>query len=304
VGDHVAAGQRLITLDARDLEANLHRAEAGHDEVESAIPELENATAAAKANLDLAESTFRRMEELAAKKSISNQEFDEASSRVKAARANYDAVRSRRAQISSKAAVVDAEVRSARIAAEYSKLAAPFAGVVIARSAEPGSLATPGTPLLTIEQDGAYRLEASVDESRIPGIRVGQAVETVLDADNRKVTAHVAEIVPSVDAASRTTIVKLELPPTPGLRTGMFARANFAQASQPAVAIPPAAVLDRGQMQAVFVIEDGIARTRLVTTGRRQPHGVEILSGLTAGEKVVAPVPPTLQDGACVEVRQ
>src|SRR5208337_1442179 len=73
VGDHVREGQPLITLEVRDLDVSVRRAEAGRAEVESAIPELENATAAAKANLDLAQATFKRMEELAAKKSISNQ---------------------------------------------------------------------------------------------------------------------------------------------------------------------------------------------------------------------------------------
>ncbi|MEO8594305.1 MAG: efflux RND transporter periplasmic adaptor subunit [Candidatus Solibacter sp.] len=303
VGDHVREGQVLITLDARDLDANLRRAEAGRAEVESAIPELENATAAAKANLDLAQSTFKRMEELAGKKSISNQELDEASGRLKAAQANYDMVRSRRAQVTSKMATVDQEIRAAGIMRDYAKLAAPFSGVVITRTVEPGNLATPGVPLLTIEQDGLYRLEAAVDESKLASVRVGQAVEAVLDAD-RKLNARVAEIVPSVDAASRTYIVKLDLPATPQLRTGMFARAIFPLGTQKIVAIPQGALTERGQLQSVFVVEGGVARTRLVTTGRRTGGGVEVLSGLTAGEKVVLPVPAGLQDGGRVEVRQ
>src|ERR1039457_798294 len=220
VGDRVRQGQALITLDARDLDVNLRRAEAGGAEVQSAIPELENATAAAKANLDLAQTTFNRMKELAGKKSISNQEMDEASARLKAAEANYEMMRSRRAQITSKAAVVEQEVRAAGIMRDYARLAAPFNGVVITRTVEPGNLATPGAPLLTIEQDGLYRLEASVDESKLASVRVGQAVEAVLEAD-RKLNARVSEIVPSVDAASRTYIVKLDLPATPNLRTGM-----------------------------------------------------------------------------------
>jgi membrane fusion protein, multidrug efflux system len=138
VGDHVRQGQVLITLDARDPDVSLCRAEAGRAEVESAIPELENATAAAKANLDLAQTTFQRMQELAAKKSISNQELDKASARLKAAQANYEVTRSRRAQVSSKTAVVEQEVRAAGIMRDYARLAAPFAGVVITRTVEPG----------------------------------------------------------------------------------------------------------------------------------------------------------------------
>ena len=303
VGDHVRQGQALITLDARDLDVSLRRAEAGRAEVESAIPELENATAAAKANLDLAQTTFQRMQELAAKKSISNQELDEASARLKAAQANYEMMRSRRAQVSSKTAVVEQEVRAAGIMRDYAQLAAPFSGVVITRTVEPGNLATPGSPLLTLEQDGLYRLEASVDESKLANVRVGQAVEAVLEAD-RKLSARVSEIVPSVDSASRSYMVKLDLPAAPRLRTGMFGRAIFPLGMQKVVAVPLAALMERGQLQSVFVAEDGVAHTRLVTTGRRTKDAVEVLSGLNAGEKVVLPVPVGLQDGARVEVRQ
>ncbi len=204
----------------------------------------------------------------------------------------------------SKMAVVEQEVRAAGIMRDYAKLAAPFSGVVITRSVEPGNLATPGAPLLTIEQDGLYRLEASVDESKLASVRVGQAVEVVIDASDRKLNARVSEIVPSVDAASRTYVVKVDLPATPQLRTGMFGRAIFPLGVQKVVAVPLAALTERGQLQSVFVVEDGVAHTRLVTTGRRGNAAVEVLSGLNAGEKVVVPVPAGLQDGARVEVRQ
>ena len=102
--------------------------------------------AAAKAGLDLAQTTFRRMEDLAAKKSISNQEFDEASARLKSAQADYEMARSRRAQLDSRMAQVDQEIRAANIMRDYARIAAPFAGVVTARSVEPGNLAAPGAP--------------------------------------------------------------------------------------------------------------------------------------------------------------
>src|ERR1019366_8606676 len=242
--------------------------------------------------------------ELAAKKSISNQELDEASARLKAAQANYDMVRSRRTQINSKMAVVEQEIRAAGIMRDYARLAAPFSGVVISRTAEPGNLATPGAPLLTIEQEGFYRLEASVDESQVASVRVGQAVEAVIEPSGKTLNTRVSEIVPSVDSASRTYIVKVDLPATLQLRTGMFGRAIFPLGAQKVVAIPLAALLERGQLQSVFVVEDGVAHTRLVTTGRRAKDAVELLSGLNAGEKVVLPLPPGLQDGARVEVRQ
>jgi membrane fusion protein, multidrug efflux system len=99
-------------------------------------------------------------------------------------------------------------------------------------------------------------------------------------------------------------VVKLDLPAIPQLRTGMFGRALFAAGAQRVAAIPTAALVERGQLQAVFVVEDGTAHSRLVTTGRRAAGESEILSGLNEGERVVSPVPPGLQDGARVEVRQ
>ena len=114
VGDRVREGQLLVTLDAQDLDANVRRAEAGEAEVLSAIPEADNGVAGAKANLDLAQSTFKRMEELASKKSISNQEFDEASARLKSAQAAYEMARAKRTQLDSKLAQVQQEIRGAQ----------------------------------------------------------------------------------------------------------------------------------------------------------------------------------------------
>jgi RND family efflux transporter MFP subunit len=304
VGDHVREGQLLVTLDSQDLDTNVRRAEAADAEVVSAIPEADNGVAGAKANLDLAQSTFKRMEELASKKSISNQEFDESSARLKAAQAAYEMARSKRAQLDSKRAEVQQEIRAATIMRDYTRISAPFSGVVTAKSVEPGNLAAPGAPLLTIESEGAYRLEASVDESRLPFVKIGQAVEVALESLDRQLNAHVSEIEPSVDAASRAYIVKIDLPSMPNLRSGMFGRARFPVGAHRVVTIPPHALVERGQLQSVFAIEDGFARTRLVTTGERGQAAVEVLSGLSEGEKLVSPVPSGLADGARVEVRQ
>jgi RND family efflux transporter MFP subunit len=304
VGDRVREGQDLITLDSQDLDANVRRAEASESAVRSAILEADNGVAGAKANLDLAQSTFKRIEELASKKSISNQEFDEASARLKSAQAAYDMARAKRRQVDSKLAQVEQEIRAAKIMRDYTRIAAPFSGVVTAKSVEPGNLAAPGAPLLTIEGEGAYRLEASVEESKLPFVKAGQSVEVALEALDRRLPARVSEIVPAVDAASRAYIVKIDLPGVTNLWSGMFGRAWFPLGTRKVVAIPPPALVERGQLQSVFVIEDGVARTRLVTTGKRASNGVEVLSGLSEGEKVVSPVPSGLADGARVEVRQ
>jgi RND family efflux transporter MFP subunit len=211
--------------------------------------------------------------------------------------------RSKRAQLDPRLARAEQELRSATIMRDYAKIAAPFAGIVTAKSVEPGNLATPGAPLLTIEQDGVYRLEASVDESRLPSALAGATVEVALEGVERKLNARVSEVVPAVDAASRSSIVKIDLPAIPQLRSGMFGRAFFPLGRRTVVVAPRAALVERGQLQSVFVVEDGTARTRLITTGQRAKDAMEVLSGLNAGEKVVTPIPAGLQDGARLEVR-
>lgn len=302
VGDRVQQGQTLVTLDARDLEANLLRAEAGRAEAVSALPEVENGIAAAEADYELAQATFRRIDDLASKKSVSNQEFDEASARLKMAEAGYEMAQSKREQLQSKIDQAEQERRAARIMHEYAAITAPFSGVVTAKSVDAGNLAAPGAPLLTIERAGAYRLEAEIDESKLPVVRAGQSVKVTLDALARTFDARVSEVVPAVDTASRSYIVKIDLPAMPQIRSGLFGKAAFLLATRQALAIPSKALQENGQLQSVFVVANGEARTRLITVGRRRPDAVEVLSGLNANETVVVAPPSALADGDCVEV--
>ena len=303
-GDRVRSGQTLVVLDARDLDTSAQRAEEGMAEARSAIPEAEQAIAGAKANLDLAQSTFARMEQLYSKKSISNQEFDEASARRKSATAAYDMARARRTQLDARVRQAEQEVKAAGIARSYSEIAAPFSGIVVSKSVEPGNLAAPGAALMTIEQEGSYRLEANVGESQLGSIRVGQIAQAKVESLDRIIDARVAEIVPAVDPATRTGVVKLDLPAMAGIRSGIFGRAIFSGAPRHVMAIPAGAVRENGQLQSVFVASDGIARTRLVTTGEKRGGRVEVLSGLSDGDRVISPIPASIEDGARVEPKR
>ena len=301
-GDRVREGQALVELDARDLDANANQAAAAREEVRNAIPEADSAVAAAEANLNLVRATFRRMNELYQKKSISDQEFDEATAKLKASQADFEMARAKRAQLNSKLAQTEQEVRAAQVTRSYAEIQAPFAGIVTAKSVEPGNLAVPGAPLLTIE-GGGYRLETSVEESKLSSIRAAQRVSVTIDGIDRTLDARVSEIAPTVDAASRAYIVKIDLPALPEVRSGVFGRATFQLGSRPVVAIPAAAVSERGQLQSVLVAEGAIAHTRLITLGEKSGKQVEALSGLSPGEKIIFPAPPGLSDGAKVEVR-
>ena len=316
VGDRVREGQVLVSLDARDLDAGYRQAEAAREEARSAVPEADNGVAAAQANLELAKLTFGRMKELFAKESISNQEFDEAAAKLKVAQAGYQMALARRTQLDSKIAQGEQAVRSAEILRGYTRIAAPFAGVVTERTVEPGNLASPGAPLLTVEREGACRLEASVEESKLAAVRMGQPVTVMLDALARPIQGRVAEIVPAIDPRARAFTAKIDLPVLSELRSGLYGRAIFALGSRAVLAIPAAAVTERGQLASVFVADGGVAKARFVTLGEQRgtvstvrcgdspdcPR-VAVLSGLNPGERLICPVPAGLADGAPVEVR-
>lgn len=303
VGDRVSAGQLLIELDDQDLQAKLRQAEAGKTEVENAIEEAGHALSSAQAQLGLAQVTHKRFRDLLAKKSVSQSEFDEAEARLRSAEAAVEMAQSRRRQAEAKRTQAEAQIADVRVMTGYAKIYAPFAGIVTERPMDPGTLATPGTTILTIERAGGYRLEASVPESRQSLAHVGQTVPVHLEAIGEALEGKVDEIVPQVDSASRTVLVKIALSSAAGLRSGMYGRAEFPGGdTRKALTVPTEAVIERGQIRSVFVVDGDTARRRLVTLGAGVGERREVLSGLAAGEQVVLS-PGELTDGHPVRVQ-
>jgi RND family efflux transporter MFP subunit len=128
-----------------------------------------------------------------------------------------------------------------------------------------------------------------VDESKIGAVRLGESVPVVIDSlGDQAITGKVVQIVPAADPGSRTFTVKIDLPATAQMRTGLFGRARFARGQHDAIAVPKSAVLNRGQLQAVYVVgSDQLASLRYVTLGPASADEVEVLSGLQSGDRIV-----------------
>lgn len=302
-GDRVSEGQVIAIIDSRDLDAGVKQAEAAEAEARSAIAEVETAGRAAKAQLDLARVTNERMRTLFQKNSISKQEMDEADMRLRVAESGVEAVASKRKQLDAKIAQAQEGVRLAKVNLGFAEVRAPFAGVVIARKAEPGTLASPGLPLVTLERAGAFRAEITVDESKIRDIKAGSTAALIIEALDQNITARVTEVVPAVQADSRGFVVKLDLPASPNLRSGLFVRARFDTGTRSVLAVDAAAMRADGQLQSVLVADNGVARERMVRTGDKQQGKIEILSGLQEGDLIIAAASGA-RDGDRVEVKQ
>src|SRR5262249_31444373 len=150
-----------------------------------------------------------------------------------------------------------------------------------------GDTVMPGQPLLVLEAPGALRFEARVPETAVDRVALGASVPVRLDGLDRDLEGTVAEIQPSSDDATRTRLAKIELPATPGPRPGRFGRLLLASGASLAVSVPVEAVVRHGQLEVVFVVDSGVARLRLVRSGRERDGRLEIAAGLSGDERIV-----------------
>jgi len=228
-----------------------------------------------------AEADLKRLTALLEQKVLSQSEFDSAQA---------------------KARVTVASRAEAETLLSYTKVTAPFAGVITRKHADVGDLATPGKPLLELEDSRVLRLEADVPEAVIGKLALGDKLPVRIAALEKELTGVISEIAPAADPNSRTFLVKLDLPGTTGLRAGQFGRVAMPVGETAALRVPAYAVTQRGQMELVFIVGDGKAQLRLVKTGKRIGNEVELVSGVSAGEKVVTEGAPRLVDGQPVTV--
>ena len=294
-GQRVRAGQVLIVLDGRDLAAQALRARALGASADQDVIAAASERQAAEATLALARATHARIAGLHAKRSATSQELDEATAALRAAEARAAGAAARAQAAVSGVEGARAATDAAATTETFSRIAAPFDGVVTEKMIEPGNMAAPGTPLMRIEDARGFRLDVRVDESRSAQIAPGATVSVSLDTGPdgpRVTTGTVTEVSRAVDTDARAFLVKIALPTDEGLRSGMFGRAHFASRPRRALTVPSTALVRRGQVTLVFVVENDVARVRLVNVS-----GSEVLAGLSAGDVVVVAPPPALTDG-------
>jgi RND family efflux transporter MFP subunit len=236
----------------------------------------------AQAIREQASRELERFTTLLKQNAVTQQEFDAAQSRFR---------------------VADASVSEAQTILSHTRILAPFDGIVTAKRADVGDLATPGKPLLDLEDPAMLRLEADVPEALIDNIKLDEKLSVSIPNVSTALQGKVAEMPPTADPASRTFRVKLDLPATSGLRSGLFGRVEVPVAEVIAIRVPTAAVVVRGQMELAFVVVNQHAQLRLVKTGKHLGQEVEMVSGLSPGEAVVIEGAGPLLDGQPVEVK-
>lgn len=270
-GDQVRAGELVITLDDREL---MERAQAVQSEGLAATQRL----TAARSALQTQQAIYGRDEKLYTAGAISQEALERSRTALDAARATVQATEEGIKGINMQSA-------AARTQAGYSQVRAPFSGIVTRRLMEPGDLAVPGKPILTIEQQGACKVVLQVPQEALAGLRPGSRAY-LRHADGRSLSAAVSRIYPSVGPSLQAGLeISLAKPPF-DLPSGASLTVELAAEQQQGLLVPEQALVRNGTATELRVIKDGkvqVRTTRLLGVS----NGVAAVSGgLTAGEQV------------------
>jgi len=261
----VVLGQKVK---AGDLLARLH------------APEIKARLDQAEATLQQAERDSNRLSSLLNQNAVARADSEAADSRYRVAKG---------------------AVAEARAMMGYVEILAPFDGVVTRKWVDVGDQAAPGKPLVDIEDHSQLQLEADVPEAVASRINQDAHMTIRVGQSTGDLSGTIVEIAPIADPTSRTFRVKLDVPASPGLMSGQFARLIVPAGDNTSMRVPASAVVQRGQMEILFVVENQRARLHLVKTGGRVNDETEILSGLDAGDSVVVDNAQQLVDGQPVQ---
>lgn len=296
-GDRVRTGQTLVVLDGDDLVAATRAARSAAIAAEQGAKAAAAELQAAEAALALTRVSHDRVASLQARGSATAQELDEAAAALQSAEARVAGASARALQATSAVESARAASDQARATESFTRITAPFDGVVTEKMVDPGNMASPGIPLLRVEDTSEFHLEVRLDESRARDVRRGSRVPVFLGTADSAIGGTVDEVSRAVDADARAFVVKMALPEIPGLRSGEFGKARFRASPRRALTVPPSAIVRHGQLTSVFVVDDGRARVRLVNVS-----GSEVLAGLTESELVILAPPAGIADGQRVTV--
>jgi RND family efflux transporter MFP subunit len=326
------AGVQTARATASAAEAQVANAVAGARRAEADIGNARAAEAKARSQLTAAQATYARATSLYRDGLIAAQAMDDAKTQVDSAQAAVDAaaagvrvsqaaiqqaqaqvaaaqaqrtaavsqVRTQQAQVESLAAAL----QTTRVTRDSAVIRAPFGGVVVSRSLDPGAYVLPGTstPIVVVADLDQIAAVVNVGEGQMVGVRRGNRARIAVDAyPDRTFTGTVGRIAGGVDPDTRTVQAEIDIP-NPGhlLRPGMFARVSLGAGAQAALTVPLSALTIVGGQQFAWIVTDSTVSRRQVTVGQATGQDAVILSGLRADDTIIVRGTELVRDGARV----
>jgi len=292
VGDRVNAGQTLVQLETKELNAQLQQARA-------ALQSVEDQAVQARINLDLAQKSYDRVKQLASNGAAPQSQLDDAKNKLDLAQKQYDiATGSGHNQ-------AQAAVDSIRVQLENAVIQSPLNGVVINRNVNAGEIISPGAPVLTIADTSVLKLKSKVSQEMLPVLGVGQRVGIAIDIyPNKKFEGRISQIGPLAVGTGEYFPIEISMDNGDGIKAGLTAHAGIKITSEDGVLIPQSAVVRNNGENYVFVVKDGKASKRMVVTGLKNDSEIAVLKGLESGEQIAVSNVNTLRDDMEVKIEK
>jgi RND family efflux transporter MFP subunit len=311
VGDRVKQGQVLAILEIPEMADDRARAQAGVDRSQAEVARAKDQLQQAQSSHDIAHLSYTRLESVSKQKQglVAQQEIDDAHGKDLVAEAQISAARSNLAAAEEQVHVNAAELQRIKTMFEYTRVTAPFAGVVTKRYADTGSMIQAGTasssqamPLVRLSENSLLRLILPVPESAVPTVHIGQRVEVRVPTMNRSFPGQVKRFSEKVNMATRTMDTEVDVPNADLLLIpGMYAEVHLTLDRRNKVLTIPVAAIDLGSdassAQVAVITSDNHVDLRKVQLGLETANKVEVRSGLKEGDMVVIGNRSGLQPG-------
>jgi RND family efflux transporter MFP subunit len=284
-GDYVKAGQVLAILDDSEIKQQKNEALAGLEELSKAREEALAARKAALENYEFAKRTYERFKNLYQENAISKQQLEEIETKMIAAKSMVDQVDAKLGQLKAKESQVKAKIAQVDVMQGYAVIKAPFDGYVLKKMNDEGDMVAPGMPIFII---GEKKLQfiANLDESLLDKVKEGDELD--VDLNGKVVKGKVIEKNSNIDPMNRTFKVKLDIPFSENITSGMYGKLLIPMDTKPKILIPKTAVFKWGQLNAVYTVDkDNIIRLTYVKLGEDYGEYVEVLSGLKPGDRII-----------------
>jgi len=314
IGDHVKAGEVLATLDIPEIEAQVQGASAGVRQTREQITRAKSEVQQAQANYDALHAESDRLQQAAKAQPglIAEQELDDARAKDQAAAAEVDAAKSALSATQQQLGVSQADQQHYASLADYSRITAPFTGVVTWRYADTGALIQAGTsnagsmPVVKVAEIDVLRLRLPVPEALAPFVHVGDTAQIEVQALNKSFSGTVTRDTDALDPSTRTMQVEIDVPNPKGeLEPGMYAQVTLdIKRAGNALVVPIQSVDESGTQPTVMLVDSSNhVEKRTVQVGISTANRTEILSGLSAGDRIIATNLSSYQPGELVQPR-
>jgi RND family efflux transporter MFP subunit len=315
IGDKVSQGEVLAVLDVPELQAQVQGAQAGVRQTRAEILSSTSEVARAKANYAALHAAAERLQQASDARPglIAQQELDDARAKDQAAAAQVDAANSTLNAMQQQLGVSQAQQQQVSTMEDYSRIIAPFTGIVTWRYADTGALIQAGTsnagsaPVVKIAEVSTLRLRLPVPETIAPFVRDGDSATIRIDALGRTITGKVTRSTGALDASTRSMQVEVDVPNADGsLTPGMYAEVTLNVKRAGDALVVPIQAVDTSGPQPILLVVNAQSRVerRAVQTGIATANRIEVLSGLREGEQVIVANQASFQPGELVTAKQ